>query len=68
MDATLLGLLGYIIFNFLIISFIFIENKCLSEAICDLKRDKKVRQKVSLNSGRSHQKALALPCIPLKLM
>ncbi len=29
------------IFNFLIISFIFIENKCLSDALWDLKREKK---------------------------
>ncbi len=29
------------ILNFLIISFIFIENNCLSDAICDLKREKK---------------------------
>ncbi len=29
------------IFNFLIISFIFTENKCLSDAIWDLKREKK---------------------------
>ncbi len=29
------------IFNFLIISLIFIENKCLSDAIYDLKRPKK---------------------------
>ncbi len=36
------------IFNILIISFIFIENKCLSYAIWDLKREKK-----KLNSGRS---------------
>ncbi len=28
-------------FNFLIISLIFIENKCLSDAIWDLKRQKK---------------------------
>ncbi len=47
----------YFIFNFLIISFIFIENKCLSDAIWDLKREKKVRQKAGSNSGRSRQKA-----------
>ncbi len=29
------------IFNFLIISLIFIENKCLSDAIWDLKREEK---------------------------
>ncbi len=31
----------YFNFNFFIISFIFIENKCLSDAIWDLKREKK---------------------------
>ncbi len=36
--------------TFLIISFIFIENKCLSDAIWYLKREKKVRQKVASNS------------------
>ncbi len=50
MDATLLGQESppctypnptrYFIFNFLIISFIFIENKCLFEAIWDLKQRK----------------------------
>ncbi len=30
-----------LIFNFFIISFIFISNKCLSDAIWDLKREKK---------------------------
>ncbi len=29
-------------FNFFIISLILIENKCLSDAIWDLKREKKV--------------------------
>ncbi len=49
MDASLLGQsppytytnpTRYFIFNFLIISFIFIENKYLSDAIWDLKREK----------------------------
>ncbi len=45
------------IFNFLIISLIFIENKCLYDAIQDLKREKKtVRQKAGSNLGRSLQK------------
>ncbi len=35
------ALTRYFIFNFLIISFIFIENKCLSDVIWDLKRGKK---------------------------
>ncbi len=41
----------YFIFNFLIISFIFIENKCLSDAIWDLKREKKSLAKGSLELG-----------------
>ncbi len=44
----------YFIFNFLIISFIFIENKCLYDVIRHLKREKKkVRQKSGSNPGRS---------------
>ncbi len=40
----------YFIFNLLIISLIFIENKCHYDAIRDLKREKKkVRQKVGSN-------------------
>ncbi len=31
----------YFILNFFIISFIFIENKCLSDAMWDLKKEKK---------------------------
>ncbi len=38
------------IFNFLIISFIFVENKCLSGTIWDLERD---WQKVYSNSSKS---------------
>ncbi len=44
------------IFNFLIISFIFIENKCLSDAI----------RKSSAKGG--FEKVYALPATPLKLM
>ncbi len=77
MDATLLGQSPpytypnprrYFIFNFMIISFIFIKNKCLSDVIWDLKREKKVRQKVGSNSGQSRQNARALSSTPLKLM
>ncbi len=76
MDATLLGQSPpytypnpsqYFIFNFLIISLISIENKCLSDAMWDLKREKKVRQKAGSNSGQSRQNARALST-PLKLM
>ncbi len=66
MDATLywdnkalptptLTLPDTFIFNFLVISFIFIENKCFSGVIWNLKREKKVCQKVDLNPGRSRQ-------------
>ncbi len=41
LQLTTLTLPDTFIFNFLIISFIFIENKCLSDAIWDLKREKK---------------------------
>ncbi len=49
MDANLLGQsppyiypnpTRYFIFNILIISFIFIENKCLSDAIWDFEKGK----------------------------
>ncbi len=78
MDATLLGQQSppytypnptwYFIFNLLIISFLFIENKCVSDAIWDLKRQKKVRQKTDSNSGLSRQNVWALPSTPLKPM
>ncbi len=65
MDATLLGQsppytypnpTQYFIFNFLIMSFIFIKNKCFSDVIWNLKREKKVHQKADSNPGRSFQK------------
>ncbi len=69
MDATLLGQKGptgtytypnpnqYFILKMLIISFIFIENKGLSDAIWDLKKgEKKVSQKADSNPGRTRQK------------
>ena len=50
----------YFIFTFLIISLIFVENKCLYDVIQDLKREKKkVWQKGGSNSGQLHQKAKA---------
>ncbi len=65
----------YFIFNFLIISFIFIENKCLYDAIWDLKseRKKKVRpigQRWDRTTGRSRQKEMTcdLPSALLELM
>ncbi len=39
------------ILNFWIISFIFIENKCLSDAIWDLKREKNSSAKGGLELG-----------------
>ncbi len=45
---------SYFIFNFSIISFIFIENKCLTDVTWDMKREKKV----NLNPSRSGQKWL----------
>uniref|UniRef100_A0A671PR30 Arrestin C-terminal-like domain-containing protein n=1 Tax=Sinocyclocheilus anshuiensis TaxID=1608454 RepID=A0A671PR30_9TELE len=61
----------YFIFNFLIISLIFIENKCLYDVIRDLKREgKKVRQKVGSNPGHRVKKprARAYPSAPVELM
>ncbi len=61
----------YFIFNFLIISFIFIENKCLYDAIWDLKRErkKKIGQRRDRTTGRPRQKDMTpdLPSAPLKL-
>ncbi len=60
----------YFLFIFLIISLIFIENKCLYDVIRDLKRwgggGVAARQK----AGRSRQKdhARAAPSTPLELM
>ncbi len=61
MDATLLGQLSppytypnptrYFIFNFLVISFIFIENKCFSDVIWNLKREKKSSPKGRFELG-----------------
>ncbi len=48
------------IFNFLIISFIFIENKCLSDAIWDLKRDKKSSAKGGLELWSIASKRMSL--------
>ncbi len=70
MDATLLGQeippytypnpTRYFIFNFLIISFTFIENKCLSDAIWDLKREKKSSAKGGLELGSIASKSMRL--------
>ncbi len=46
------------IFNFLIISFIFIENKCLSDAIWDLKREKKSSAKGRIELGSIASKSM----------
>ncbi len=43
----------YFIFNFLIISFIFIENECLYDAIWDLKRERK--KKARPKAGSNHR-------------
>ncbi len=48
------------ILNFLIISFIFIENKCLSDAICDLKREKKSLAKGGVDLGSIPSKSMLL--------
>ncbi len=48
----------YFIFNFLIISFIFIENKCLSDAIWDLKREKKSSAKGEFELGSIVSKSM----------
>ncbi len=46
----------YFIFNFLIISFIFIEKKiCFSDVIWNLKREKKSSPKGGFEPGRSRQ-------------
>ncbi len=79
MDANLIGTLKpppppptpynnpnqYFIFIFLIISLIFIENKCLYDVIRDLKR-----WGGGQKAGRSRQKdhARAAPSTPLELM
>ncbi len=41
----------YFIFNFLVISFIFIENKCFSGVILNLKREKKKLPKGEFEPG-----------------
>ncbi len=55
-----IGALFIYLFNLLIIiSFIFIENKCLSDVIWDLKREKIFfffLQTVDSNLGQSHKK------------
>ncbi len=50
----------YFIFNFLIISFIFIGNKCLSDAIWDLKREKKSLAKGGFELGSIALKSMCL--------
>ncbi len=50
----------YFIFNFLIISFIFIENECLSDAIWDLKRKKKSSAKGGIELGSIATKSTRL--------
>ncbi len=50
--------LHYVQMTFYTVSLISIKNKCLYDAIRDLKREKKkVWQKAGLNPGRSRQKA-----------
>ncbi len=73
MNATLLGQsppytypTPYFIFNFLIISFIFIENKCFSDVIWNLKREfffaeRRIRTCVKMST------TYVLPSAPLKL-
>ncbi len=46
------------IFNFFIISLIFIENKCLSDAIWDLKREKKSLAKGGFELGSIASKSI----------
>ncbi len=48
------------IFNFFIIFFIFIENKCLSDAIWDLKREKKSSAKGRFELGSIASKSMRL--------
>ncbi len=57
----------YFIFNFLIISLIFIENKCLSDAMRFEKGEKKFgkrRARTWVDCIKKH----ALPSMPLKLI
>ncbi len=54
------------ILQFLIISFIFIENKCLSDAIWDLKREKKIGGK--RRPGTRVNVSSVVSSTPLKLM
>ncbi len=54
------------ILTFLIISFIFIENKCLSDAIWDLKREKKIGDK--RRAGTRVNVSSVVSSTPLKLM
>ncbi len=54
------------ILKFLIISFIFIENKCLSDAIWDLKREKKIGDK--RRAGTRVNVSSVVSSTPLKLM
>ncbi len=59
MDAlpTLTLTLPILYFHFLIISLIFIDNKCLSDEIWDLKREIKSSAKGGFELGRSHLNA-----------
>ncbi len=81
MDATLLGQKGptgtytypnpnqYFILKMLIISFIFIENKCLSDAIWDLKKGEKklAKRRIRTRVERVKKSAThALSSVPLQ--
>ncbi len=50
----------YFIFNFLIISLILIEHKCLSDALWDLKRENKSSEKGGFELGSITSKSMRL--------